>query len=559
MTGNPTSAAVVFAAENGHRPPVQIWGSRGMVSSAHPHATDAAVQVLRDGGNAIDAAVALGAAISVVSHDWAGVAGDSAWLVYTASDRRFHYLDGYSTCPAATTASVLQKYFALTTGADPRAFQEEPPERRHAGVITGMVPGTPAAWFELSRRFGRLPFRELCVSAIALAENGFAVNSYFSDSLARTAPKLLPFKSTRDVFCGSSGELLREGDALKQPDLAATLRRLAERGRDGFYRGETADLLLDYCHGHDGLITRDDLDRYQPVWRTVLRGAYRGSEVVVTTPPTAGAHVLQTLNILEGFDLNGFGYHSAASLHALIESLRLALNDRRMVGGDPDFLAMDTDRLVAKKYADELRARIRADRICALPAAELAGSSTTHFVVADGDGNLVCATQTIGSRFGCGEMVAGTGMLLNDRTWWMSLNDGPNGVVPGHRANIGHAPTVLLSNGRPFMALGSPGGFGIAQYVVQVIVNMIDYGFDIQSAIEAPRFKIEDLQGRVGIEKRVNRSVVQALRTFGYDVFDHPEWTDRVGGVEAVYIDPRTGHMLGGYDPRRNSIAAGIV
>jgi len=179
--------------------------------------------------------------------------------------------------------------------------------------------------------------------------------------------------------------------------------------------------------------------------------------------------------------------------------------------------------------------------------------------VADGDGNLVCATQTIGSRFGCGEVIAGTGMVMNDRTWWMSLSDGPNQVVPGHRANIGHAPTVLLSNGRPFAALGSPGGFGIVQYVVQVIVNMIDYGLDLQSSIEAPRFKIEDLQGRVGIEKRVDRSVVQSLKTLGHGVFDHPEWTDRVGGIAAVYIDPHSGHMLGGYDPRRSSNAAGIA
>jgi gamma-glutamyltranspeptidase/glutathione hydrolase len=149
-------------------------------------------------------------------------------------------------------------------------------------------------------------------------------------------------------------------------------------------------------------------------------------------------------------------------------------------------------------------------------------------------------------------------MFMNDRTWWMGLDEGPNVVAPGHRANIGHAPTILLSNGRPYVALGSPGGFGIVQYVVQVIVNMIDYGLDVQSAIEAPRFRIEDLKGTVGLEKRISKPVIQALAALGHGVLELPEWTDRVGGVEAVYLDHATSNMLGGYDPRRNSMAAAI-
>lgn len=187
-----------------------------------------------------------------------------------------------------------------------------------------------------------------------------------------------------------------------------------------------------------------------------------------------------------------------------------------------------------------------------------AGSSTTHFVVADGAGNIVNATQTIGSGFGCGEVVEGTGMFMNDRTWWMALAGSPNTVAPGHRANIGHAPTMLAAGGRPYAALGSPGGLGIVQYVIQTIVNMVDYGLDVQSAIEAPRFKLEDLAGRVGIEKRVSAAVRRELAELGHEVVDYPEWTDRVGGVEGVFVDADTGNMLGGYDPRRNSLAAGL-
>jgi gamma-glutamyltranspeptidase/glutathione hydrolase len=524
----------------------------------HPLATHAAVQTLRSGGNAVDAAVALGLAISVTSHDWSGIAGDSAWLIYTAKTGEFHYLDGYSTCPESTTAALLREHFGLTGKTDAHAFQEEPAESRHCGVITSTVPGTPAAWHELSQRFGRLPFGQLCEPAIALAEDGFPINQYFSDSLAAAAQKLLPFESTRRIVCNANGSLLVAGDTLKQHDLASTLRQLAAHGRAGFYDGETARLLTEYCSMHGGQISSQDLARYRPVWRPVLRGSYRAFDVVVTSPPTAGVHVLQALNVLEGFDLAGFGYHTFQSLHVLIEALRLALCDRRMVGGDPDFLEMDVERLMDKQYASELRTRIRPDHVLEQSPGAFAGSSTTHFVVADSEGNLVCATQTIGSRFGCGEVIEGTGMFMNDRTWWMGLDEGPNVVAPGHRANIGHAPTILLSDGRPYVALGSPGGFGIVQYVVQVIVNMIDYGLDIQSAIEAPRFRIEDLKGTVGLEKRISKPVIQALAALGHGVLELPEWTDRVGGVEAVYLDHATSNMLGGYDPRRNSMAAAI-
>lgn len=558
MAKTGTNAAQILAVESGGRPSVQVWGTRGMVSSMHPAATDAALEVLRRGGNAVDAAVALGAAISVTSHDWSGIAGDSAWQIYRAATGECFYLDGYSTCPRATTPEVLQRHFDLDKARDPRAFAEEPPERRHVGVATAMVPGTPAAWLELARRFGTLRFAELCEPAIALARHGVPLNRYFAGSLGKSAAKLAPHESSRRIVCKPDGALLGEGETFRQPDLAATLKRLAEHGREGFYGGETAELIVEYCRRHAGLITHDDLAGYRPVWREVLRGGYRGSEVIVTAPPTAGVHVVQGLNILEGFDLAAHEYHSAASLHLMIESVKLALADRRAAGGDPDFVTIDVARLAGKRHAQELRARIKRERAQPVAAHGFAGSSTTHFVVADGAGNIVNATQTIGSGFGCGEVVEGTGMFMNDRTWWMALAGSPNTVAPGHRANIGHAPTMLAAGGRPYAALGSPGGFGIVQYVIQTIVNMVDYGLDVQSAIEAPRFKLEDLAGRVGIEKRVSAAVRRELAELGHEVVDYPEWTDRVGGVEGVFVDADTGNMLGGYDPRRNSLAAGL-
>lgn len=553
--------AVIDAAwltECDGRPPVQIWGTRGMASSMHPVASQVGADVLRRGGNAIDAAVALGAAISVLSPDWAAPAGDSAWLLYHAESCQYAYLDGYSTCPAAISPQRIAQHFGLDVLADPRVFQEEPPEQRHLGMITAMVPGTPAAWVELAQRYGRLRFEELLDPAIEIAATGFPVNHYLAAALQAYRTKLAPHAATRRIFFKDDRAVLGEGERLRQPELAETLRRLARGGRDAFYDGETAACIIKHSGRHGGVITREDLRRYRCVWRDVVRGTYRGNDVIVTAPPTAGAHVIQALNILEGYALREMPYHGEQALHLTIEALKLALADRRSAGGDPDFLDMDVARLADKGYADALRLSIDARGATPRGVKESSASATTHFVVADAKGNLVSATQTIGSRFGCADMVEGTGLLMNDRTWWMSLAAGANQVAPFHRANIGHAPTILAQSGVPHATLGSPGGFGIVQYMVQVVSHMIDYGLDIQRAIEAPRFKIEDLRGRVGIERRVSSTTRQALTAMGHEVFEFPAWSDRVGGVEGVAVDPLTRHLLGGYDPRRNSMAVGL-
>lgn len=547
-----------WLAECQGRPPVQVWGTRGMVSSMHPAASQIGADVLRAGGNAVDAAVAVGAAIAVLSPDWAGPAGDSAWLVYLKDTGEYRYLDGYSTCPAAITPERIAAHFGLSEKADVRAYGEEPPEVRHVGMITTMVPGTPAAWCDLAAAHGKLPLEALLEPAIDLASRGFPVNQYLATAIRGHRTKLAPYAATRRVWFDAEGRELGAGALLRQPELGATLQRLARLGRDGFYGGETARAIVEHSERNGGVLTLDDFAAYRAVWRDVLRGTYRGRDIVVTAPPTAGVHVLQALNILEGYALQRMPYHGVEALHLTIEALKLALADRRGAGGDPDFLAMDTARLADKGYAAQLRARIDEKRATPRGAADFAAASTTHFAVVDASGNMVNATQTIGSRFGCGDTVEGTGLLMNDRTWWMSLAAGPNRVAPGHRANIGHAATVVAERGVPVAALGSPGGFGIVQYMVQVVSHMIDHGLDIQRAIEAARFKIEHLRGRVGFERRFDAATRSALAGMGHEVFEFPEWSDRVGGVEGVAIDPDTGVMLGGYDPRRNSLAVGL-
>jgi gamma-glutamyltranspeptidase/glutathione hydrolase len=537
---------------------VQIWGTRGMVSSMHPTASQVGAEILRTGGNAVDAAVAVGAAMSVLSPDWAGPAGDSAWLVYLKAADEYRYLDGYSTCPAGITPQRIAEHFNLDPGRHHREYEEEPPGRRDVGMITGMVPGTPAAWCELTRRHAALSLEALLEPAIDIARHGFPVNQYLAQAVAANRDKLMAYASSRAVWFEAEGGQVREGVLLKQPELAATLERIARAGRDGFYRGDTADAIVKHCERSGGVMTHEDLAAYRCVWRGVLRGTYRGKDIIVTAPPTAGVHVLQALNILEGYALPQMPYHGVEALHLTIEALKLALADRRGAGGDPDFLAMDTKRLADKAYAAELRARIDQGRATPRGASDSTASSTTHFAVVDAMGNMVSATQTIGSRFGCGDTVAGTGLLMNDRTWWMSLAPGPNQVAPLHRANIGHAPTIVAQDGVPVATLGSPGGFGIVQYMVQVVTHMVDHGLDIQRAIEAARFKIEHLRGRVGFERRIDPATRAALAQMGHELFEFPEWSDRVGGIEGIAVDPATGVMLGGYDPRRNSMAVGI-
>lgn len=558
MTHNRGTAAEILAIENGGRPSTQVWGTRGMVCSMHPQATDAAVEILRASGNAVDAAIALGATLGVTSSNWAGIGGESAWLIYWAKTKEFFYCDGYSACPEAMNPDVLRRHFDLDPATNPAVFCEEPPDCRHTGIITAMTPGTPAAWFELSQRFGKLPFSSLFDRAIAIAEQGLPLNRYVAQSLRKFESKLMLFESSRKIFCKPKGVVFNEGDTLIQTDLAETYRRLAATGSEDFYKGETARRIVDYCQRHGGLITLNDLVSYRAAWRSPQRGSYRGAEVIVSGPPTSGIHVLQGLNILEGFSLSELGYHTADSLHVLIEATKLVLGDRRTSAGDPDFVEIDIDRLLDKAYAEQLRAKIRHRRAAPVAEISLTGDSTSHFVVMDSEGNIVSGTQTIGAAFGCCEVVDGTGIVMNDRTWWMTLNNGPNVVAPRRRANIGHAPTIVMTGGRPYLALGSPGGSGIVQFVLQTIVNVVDYGLNIQDAIEAPRFRVEDLEYRVRIENRIPPEVRKTLAAWGHTVLDFPAWTDRVGGMEGLCIDPRTKNILGGYDPRRNSVAVGI-
>jgi gamma-glutamyltranspeptidase/glutathione hydrolase len=520
------TAQATVERENGGRPSVQVWGTRGMVVAMHPAAAQIGNDVLACGGNAFDAGVAVSAALAVLSPDWAGVAGDIAWLTYSHENDDFAHLDGYSTCPRAIDATRLARRFGIATDAPSRALREEPPGQRGIGAATSMVPGTPATWDTLSRTRCSMTLAALLRPAIELARRGFAVNRYLAESFHLSRDKVLAHAATREIYCSEGDRIPEEGDRLIQRELADTLSLIADRGVAEFYTGEIAQRIADCSRADGGAIGTDDLRAYRPVSRTPLRAAYRKHNVVTSGSPTAGLHLLQALTVIEGFDIGSLDYHSARSLHVLIEATKQALVDRRRRGGDPDQMPHSEEDGLGPDRIATMRAAIQPDESLAVAGLASVGGSTTHFVVRDASGNIVSATQSLGSRFGCGQVVEGTGLIMNDRTWWMSLREGPNVVAPGRRANIGHAPLVVCRDNRPIAALGSPGGFGIVQYLVQVLVNMLDYGFDVQTAIEAPRFRLEGEARRVWIEVRIDPTVRDELRLFGHEIVDHNQWTD---------------------------------
>ena len=565
---NVETSLQTYQSEQGYRPEVEIWGREAMVVSAAPLATQAGARILAAGGNAVDAAVAVGAALNVTKFNSCQLGGDTVMLIYWAESGEFITLDAYSKVPAQPDLRERLKALQGVEG-NLEAHQEEPRTRnpqtgfrpRGDGVLVSMIPGTTAAWTRAMERFGTKPLEEVFAPAIDYAENGFPVNSGLARSLQSNAEIMMQYASTAKAFY-AGGRPPEPGELLVQKDLAGTLRKISEGGFDAFYKGEIAEAIVDYVQAHGGVITMEDMAGYDVVWRQPYRTTYRGYDVVAAPPPTSGIHVLQQLNIVEGYDLNRMGYHSADALHVMIEATKLAGADRRAMGGDPDFVDMPVEGLLSKEYAAKRRLMVDMDRAME-PKYEggdpLAYESqdTTHFVVRDKWGNTVTTTTTLGSGFGSKEVIEGTGLLLQDRTWWLALDPpSPNIVAPGRRANIGHAPIIILKDEEPFMAIGSPGGDTIRQTVFQGIVNVIDFGLNMQQAVEAARFSANPLKNEVRIDSRISADVLAELNRRGHVLPRIGPWQGP-GTLAAFAIDGESGVIMAGYDPKGGSIAIG--
>jgi len=522
----------------------------GMVVSQNETASRVGAEVLRDGGSAIDAAVATAFALAV-THPTAGNIGGGGFIVYRPASGDPVAYDFREMAPAKASATMFLQDGKYSSRV------------HHDSYLAVGVPGTVAGLHLAWQQHGRLPWNRLVSPAIALARGGFIVTDGLSRSLKGVLPQMADFPASVAQFT-RNGVPYEAGDLLKMPDLARTLQRIADRGPAGFYEGETALLVEKDMAAHGGLITRDDLKAYQAKIRTPLRGTYRDLEVISIPPPSSGGTALiEMLNILEGFDLTPMGYGSAASLHLIAESMRRGFADRARYLGDPDFNPdMPTLRLTSKAYAADLRRTIQKDHASrSSPASfEWAGESneTTHVSIVDRDRNAVALTYTLEDGYGVKSIVPGAGFLLNNEMGDFNAGPGlttaeglvgtePNLAAPRKRMLSSMTPTILARNGRLFMVTGSPGGRTIINTVLLTILNVVDFGMNAQGAVDAARIHHQWLPDRIQYERNgLSPDTVALLAGMGHTMTA----VGSQGAAQVIVLNQKVDVLEGGCDRR---------
>jgi gamma-glutamyltranspeptidase/glutathione hydrolase len=536
-----------------------VRARNGMVVSQHFLASQVGIEVLWDGGGAVDAAVATAFALAVTLPDKGNIGGGGFLLYRPASGEPAAY-DFREKAPARATPTMF-----LRDGKYEK-------DLHHEGYLSVGVPGTVAGLHTAWKQQGRLPWRRLVEPAIALARDGFVVTDGLARSLKAVLPQMKTYPATMAQF-SREGTPYEMGDVLKQPDLARTLERIAARGPSGFYEGETAELIEKEMAAHGGLITRDDLRRYEARRRAPLKGTYRGYEVLTMPPVSAGGTaLLEMLNVLEGYDLAATGFGAALTVHRTAEAMRRAYADRARYGGDPEANPqMPVERLISKDYAAALRRTIRDDR-ASVSSPEVfewpaEGRQTTHLSVVDQDRNAVALTYTLEDNYGSKIVVPGAGFLLNNEMGDFNAGPGltnsegligtePNLAGPGKRMVSSMTPTILARDGKPFLVLGSPGGRKIPNAVLLTILNVVDFGMNVQEAVDAPRFHHQWLPDRILHEKwGLSPDTRALLAARGHTLSD--AWPpDSPTGVQAILYDAKADLLEGGADRRSPDTAA---
>ena len=529
-------------------------GVNGMVSSAHPLASLAGVQVMAEGGNAFDAVVAVASTLNVVEPYMSGVGGIGLALAHVASEGRVRALNFSGRMPRAAT---------------PDKFTTESLEQ---GILAPLIPGNLAGWLTLHETYGTMDRERLFRQAISYAENGFPITFVNSEIMHQTAEHLRRFPKSAQTILDGSGAAYPPGTRLAWPDLARTLTLIAEQGADVFYRGEIAEGIVKASEEMNGLFTMDDLADYETEWQEPISVQYNGYHIYTTPPNSSGFQVLQTLKMMERSDPR---YQSVDTLHRFMESVKLAVTDRIEWAGDPDYVTAPLAGLLSDKYAAAQRERVdmatastvRGERY-ADPSpdnplrpgdpVEFEGGMTTHFAVADRDGNVVTVTQTLGGGFGSSVIAGDTGIFLNNMGSYFELADGnSNQIGPWKRVDFVVAPTQTFKDGKFHLSIGTPGGYGILQTTPQMLMNVLDYGMNVQQAIEAPRFKYT-LGTHVVMEERFPWHVRHALELRGHEVEVVESFSRLVGGAQGIQVDQEQGTFQGGADPRRDGGAVGF-
>jgi gamma-glutamyltranspeptidase/glutathione hydrolase len=557
-----------------------VHAPHAIVASIDELASKAGSEIMQQGGNAIDAAVATGFALAVV-YPQAGNLGGGGFMLIRMADGKTHFIDFREEAPAAATANMyLDAQGNVIEGASEYGYK-----------AVG-VPGSVAGLVHAEKKYGKLTLPQVMAPAIRLAREGFALQWQEARDL-REDSHLADYPESRRIF-QRDGDFYKQYEIFRQPELARTLERIA-KNPDDFYRGAMAHELAAAIQQGGGLVTVEDLAHYQVKEREPLRGTYRGYEIISAPPPSSGGTVLlETLNILEGYDLTKAGSRSSESVHLTTEAFRRAFFDRAEFLGDPDFSKLPIAQLTDKKYAEAWRATIDPDHATpskdlqrpaifqALPQSDAhqkpppaplhESPHTTHYSVVDADGNAVAVTTTINDWFGSRVTAAGLGFLLNDEMDDFSAKAGaPNsdGLIQGAANSIGAGkrplssmtPTIVLKDGKLFLVLGSPGSSRIITTVALAIMGVIDYGMNIQEAIDAPRFHNQWMPDFLSVEAWFAPDALHALEKMGYKIIvgqhEDGSWSPYWSDAECIAIDPKTGERLGASDGRSNGKPVG--
>ena len=536
-----------------------VESATGIVSSQEALASGAGASILAAGGNAIDAAVATAYALAVTLPQAGNLGGGGFLVFWNQPERRGYALNFREMAPRRAHKDL----FLNADGSVNRKLATR-------SLLSTGVPGTVAGLLKAQERFGALSRSEVMAPAIRLAEQGFPVYPVLADSLKRAAPLLQADPSAKAIYYKSDGEPYAAGEILRQPLLAATLRRIAQQGRSGFYQGPLAQELEILMRQGGGLMDRQDLAAYTAPWVEPVQGNFRGLKVLSMPPPSSGGVTLiQMLNLLEPFDLAGMGLNSADSIHTLVEAMNLAYRDRNSELGDPDQVKVPVQRLTSKAYANSLRSLIRPQRHT--PSADLGGTAplpanstnTTHLSVADQQGSLVALTTTLNFAYGNGVAIPGTGVLLNNEMDDFTSKPGvpnayglvqgeKNAIAPGRRPLSSMTPTVVLNaDGSPWLATGTPGGSRIITTVLQVLLNRMVHGLNLATSVLSPRIHSQLWPDRVQIEQGISPDTINLLEQWGHAI----QRSRAMGSANSVEVQT-SGGSLGVADPRRPEGAA---
>ncbi len=529
----------------------------GAVASVQPLATEAGVNAMKRGGNAVDAAIATALTLGVVDGHNSGLGG-GCFILIRAADGTVTAIDGREKAPTLATRDMFLKEGKVDD------------EASKTGPLASATPGALAAYELALTKHGKLKLADLLLPAAEIAENGFALDEVYARKLAATADRLKKFDESRKLFFDAGGAPLKKGDILKQPDLARSLRAIAEHGTDWFYRGEYAGKVDAWMRANGGVLRKDDFANYAPALREPLRTTYRGHEIIGMPPVSSGGvHVAQILNMLETFDVAAMP--AADRFHVMAEAMKLAFADRAYWLGDPDFAKVPRG-LIDREYAKELAGRIRLDRAATISGhgtpprweGDVFGKHTTHLSAADAGGNWVALTQTINTAFGSKVIVPGTGILLNDEMDDFAVAPGvpnafkligaeANAVAPGKRPLSSMSPTIVLKDGKPVMSVGAAGGPTIITQTLQAIVNVIDFKMGVAAALQAPRIHHQWSPDELKIEKAAGDEAMNDLEKRGHKL----DRSAGFGACQAVRWDEASKSFEAAHDPRVPGKAAG--